>query len=68
MDATLNASQFMLDEKQREKFKQFDTINDILKESGKFSEVLNFRMSRVKPIINWWTQNNIKSALYALNE
>lgn len=68
MDVTLNASHFMIDENQKTKFEQYDTINSILKESSKFSEVINFRMSRVKPILNWWNHNNIKSALYALNE
>ena len=68
MDASLHDSQFAAEKDHQETLNQYDMISEILKESGKFKSLVNIKMTRVKPIINWWSNNNIKSALYALNE
>jgi katanin p80 WD40 repeat-containing subunit B1 len=57
----------MGDKEQRDKFKQYDMISDILKEDSKFTAVINTRKNMLKPILTWWSENNIKNALYALN-
>jgi katanin p80 WD40 repeat-containing subunit B1 len=60
-------STFMGDKEQRDKYKQYDMISDILKDDSKFTAVINARKSLLKPILTWWSENNIKNALYAMN-
>ncbi len=43
-------------------------ISDILKEESKFTAVMNARKTFLRPILTCWGDNNIKNALYAMNE
>jgi len=58
----------MGDGDQRLKFKQYDMIAEMLKEDSKFTAVMNIRRNMLRPILTYWADNNIKNALYAINE
>lgn len=54
LDDSLKMSAFMGDNMQKEKFKQYDLISDILKEDLKFTSVMAARKQMIKPILTWW--------------
>ena len=58
----------MIDNSQKEKFQQYELINDTMKDSVKFNTIIVGRTRCSSPIIKWWASNEIKSALFALNE
>ncbi|CAD8067805.1 unnamed protein product [Paramecium sonneborni] len=64
----LTLSQFMLGDQNKEKFKQVDLIHEITKDHNRINQILSQRMKFMKPIICWWTNNNIKSAVNAINQ
>ncbi|CAD8152637.1 unnamed protein product [Paramecium pentaurelia] len=64
----LTLSQFMMGDQNKEKFKQVDLIHEIVKDHNKVQSVLTQRMNYMKPILHWWINNNLKSALNAINQ
>ncbi|CAD8142562.1 unnamed protein product [Paramecium pentaurelia] len=63
----LTLSQFMLgDHNNKEKFKQVDLIHEITKDHNRINQILSQRMKYMKPILCWWINNNIKSAINAI--
>lgn len=59
----MNISTFVADGAQKEKLKQVEMIGDIIKEKSKFESVLRERTNAIKPIINFWKQGRISTAL-----
>lgn len=59
----MNISTFVTDGQQREKIRQMELINDILKDSLKYENILSQRMSKLMPILNFWKHGNTKAAL-----
>ncbi|CAD8100190.1 unnamed protein product [Paramecium primaurelia] len=64
----VNLSSFVIDDSNKQKFKQMDQINEILKDHSKVIQILNQRINYMKPIMHWWSNNNIKSAVNAINQ
>ncbi|CAD8153114.1 unnamed protein product [Paramecium octaurelia] len=64
----LTLSQFMMGDQNKEKFKQVDLIHEIVKDHNKVQSVLTQRMNYMKPILHWWSNNNLKSAMNAINQ
>ncbi|CAK65864.1 unnamed protein product (macronuclear) [Paramecium tetraurelia] len=64
----LTLSQFMLGDHNKEKFKQVDLIHEINKDHNRINQILSQRMKYIKPILSWWINNNIKSAINAINQ
>lgn len=64
--SVMNISAFMGNGAQKEKLMQIQAIGEFMKESGRFQSVYKMRSSYVKPIIHYWKQGKIQSALYTL--
>ncbi|CAD8067034.1 unnamed protein product [Paramecium sonneborni] len=62
----LTLSQFMMGDQNKEKFKQVDLIHEIAKDHNKVQSVLTQRMNYMRPILHWWSINNLKSAMNAI--
>ncbi|KAM3141022.1 hypothetical protein pb186bvf_006823 [Paramecium bursaria] len=63
----VNLSSFIIDQ-DPDVYKQTDKINEIQKDHTKAIQILEQRMNYMKPINHWWTQNNVKSAVNAINQ
>ncbi|CAK75916.1 unnamed protein product (macronuclear) [Paramecium tetraurelia] len=68
VSSDLTLSQFMMGDQNKEKFKQVDLIHEIVKDHNKVQSVLTQRMNYMKPILHWWSNNNLKSAMNAINQ
>ncbi|CAD8057045.1 unnamed protein product [Paramecium primaurelia] len=64
----LTLSQFMMGDQNKEKFKQVDLIHEIVKDHNKVQSVLTQRINYMKPILHWWSNNNLKSAMNAITQ
>ncbi|CAD8063132.1 unnamed protein product [Paramecium sonneborni] len=64
----LTLSQFMMGDQNKEKFKQVDLIHEIVKDHNKVQSVLTQRMNYMRPILHWWSNNNLKSAINAITQ
>ena len=62
----MNISAFMGEGVQKEKRVQLELISEFMKDQGRFEAVYKLRSSHVKPIIHYWKQGKIDSALYTL--
>ena len=57
-----------LTQSNKKDFKEFDVITATMKEHTKFLAILNKRKDYIDPIMHWWNQGNLKSALYAVSK
>ncbi|CAD8185955.1 unnamed protein product [Paramecium pentaurelia] len=64
----VNLSSFVIDDENKMKFIQIDLINEIQKDHNRVNQILKQRINYMKPIIYWWSNNNIKSAINAINQ
>lgn len=64
----MNISSFMGEGVQKEKRMQLELIGDMLKEQSRYDAVHKLRSSHTKPIIHYWKQGKIDSALYTLTQ
>ncbi|CAD8103798.1 unnamed protein product [Paramecium sonneborni] len=64
----VNLSSFVIDDENKIKFIQIDLINEIEKDHNRVMQILKQRINYMKPIIYWWSNNNIKSAINAINQ
>lgn len=64
--SVMNISAFMGEGVQKEKRVQLELLSEFMKEQGRFEAVFKLRSSHVKPIIHYWKQGKIDSALYTL--
>ncbi|KRX07123.1 WD40-repeat-containing domain [Pseudocohnilembus persalinus] len=67
MDGQFNMSS-IYQQQDQDKYQQFDIIGDTLKEHQKFTHILQARINYMQPILHWWNNGNIKSALHAINQ
>ena len=59
----MNMSDFVQDKFARDKMRQIEMIGDIGKDSSKYEELLKERIAILKPIINYWKQGKINTAI-----
>ncbi|CAK75740.1 unnamed protein product (macronuclear) [Paramecium tetraurelia] len=64
----VNLSSFVIDDENKLKFIQIDMINEIQKDHNRVMQILKQRINYMKPIMYWWSNNNIKSAINAINQ
>ncbi|CAD8205484.1 unnamed protein product [Paramecium pentaurelia] len=64
----VNLSSFVIDDENKLKFIQIDLINEIEKDHNRVKQILKQRINYMKPIIYWWSNNNLKSAINAINQ